>query len=394
MDTPDSKPAAKRSSRGLNFREKANARTMKEINDCIDRKLHLEAHTIYRDLMTICPGGKSADIAFPITTRGLGLNTAHILSSLRTKYAKFFRNNEISDFALYRVALAQLEHKLFLCGKDYRDAPYVFAMTNAPMTSDMQTAICACRQHFHLVASAINQVGIVKQQDSEYYPYVPALQPYSDKQSSSAMDIDKDPSTKKSRGGQKWRPDPYLVTLVNLRDTVESLSSPSTPQTDRHYFRRLCPIPGAEWNDDDILTNSDVIMPAMYSAVSLRTDIQLCSMFLQAISAKENTLIQQVSSESRGDVSMLVTVRFPNGKLTDFNTMDLFEVPNLDVYSRVKHLNSHDSVFALMLLMGERPPEDETWSYSNYRTWSVREANGAGYHWNDVDRAAMVQKII
>ncbi|CAH0765093.1 unnamed protein product [Bemisia tabaci] len=69
-------------------------------------------------------------------------------------------------------------------------------------------------------------------------------------------------------------PDPYLVTLSNLRDTVVFLSNGNTPVQYRKYFHERNPLPGARWTNQHRLLNPDQIIPPGYSNADLLNDLR------------------------------------------------------------------------------------------------------------------------
>lgn len=397
----DKPTVSKRKDRASNWRVRTNERTMKEHEAKINSRLNVGLSDMYQDLQAMCTGGTIASVPYPITTRGIGLHIQTIIETLKDKYPKFFDAAGVTQDCVYRIALAQLSYKLSLCNKAEANTSYQSPETTSSMTIDMQVAVCAVKENLNLVSSAINQTGIVKEQDVEMVPFVPALESLPD-----SMDVEvvAEPSATSSkrkhveRSTPLPRPDPFLVTITNLRDTVVALSDPLTPPEVRSYFRKLSPLPNARWSDSNLLLNPDQIMPHGYDLEYLRRDIAKFKSFLTLIKGKDTNLVGTLSYEGKGLDSALMSTSFLDGRISQFNTEAIHRAPNIDVYSRAKHLNHLDNLYGPLLLMGELPPlkgenGKTEWSYSG-DAWTYRSRSLAGYHWNDVDRTAMVQKVI
>lgn len=388
MDIPEVKPtASNRKERAPKYRSFKNAESLRKLNEKISNKLQPALSDYYHDLQAVCVGGTTHAIQIAVTTRGIGLNTAYSYDLLRRKYQKFFDSTRLTVFQAYRVSLAQLDHKLKLAKNDRKGNPNLAFPSSGFLNNDFREQILACKDNFTLVAGAINIVGNVKYNDQDYVPFVPKLEP---------LPIRSD-SSKKSTS-PAVRPDPFLVTLYNLRSVVEALSDVNTPHEVRTYFESLSPIPGAVWNNH-LITNADDIIPADYDDAMLADDVENFNAFVKLVAGKDNRFIGPVNYESTGETSLLMTTSIVEDKVAIFNAASGNRQPDLNIYSRYKHINQFDPLYGIVMLMGEYPPVYNNegmivWTYADPTVWIERARVSVGYTWNSVKRAAMVNKVV
>ncbi|VDO19724.1 unnamed protein product [Heligmosomoides polygyrus] len=111
----------------------------------------------------------------------------------------------------------------------------------------------------------------------------------------------------------RFVPDPFTVTIRNLRQNVEALSNVATPVRIRRYFHLWNPIPGAIWADD-LLTNPDEICPDGYMAREdlWDRDIYLYNNFYSAVSKRFESVVSAVNLTGVGDRRSLTSLDHSN----------------------------------------------------------------------------------
>lgn len=88
-------------------------------------------------------------------------------------------------------------------------------------------------------------------------------------------------------------PNPFLVTIHNLRDVVIALASTKTPLIERMNFMHRNPLPNAVF-EDNLLTNPDEIMPSNYDDKSIQKDCLSFQRMINRMSIMYGTITERV----------------------------------------------------------------------------------------------------
>ncbi|XP_044746580.1 uncharacterized protein LOC123308102 [Coccinella septempunctata] len=291
-------------------------------------------------------------ITLPITTRSMGLGSAHIFYSL---YG--FRNMKDipargSIYQMYRVALAILEVKVTICQRSItaiqkHEDDFAPLVRNEELISAVKGVTILPDQ----ITNAIRALGKVKVWDSLYVP-----------------NLARDQRTHHNL----LIPQAENVRYSNLRETVVALQNINTPVEYRRRFYRNNPIPGAIWkgvdnpssDDNPILDNANEIMPEDYGLNEFNDD-------LQHMHAKINYLARKVPKyftgavnfDSDGTKAMLVcnaqdTLRLPDrGAHEPLNEYyaRLRPTGDIDEYYNLEGLTSVEQIDGCLSLLGEVP---------------------------------------
>lgn len=257
----------------------------------------------------VLPPAQATPKLLPVSTRGIGFNTAafhnFVLENTDTLFRDFVFNN-ISAPALYRIHLSFLERAL---AKTAADAP--------PSDIDATPMATTARKPFSLlhvqapstIGLTIRAFGDFSYNGSQYHAYVPPLH---------SVDLDQPLDQPSTSGGKRRRnnatrlvPHPFYVTYSNLRDTVEFLSDVTTPRVQRDGFYKFSPLPGAIWTDTEphgwLLMNPDDFIPANYdAAVHTQLIHTEYTRLMNLVSSSTGLVDSSVTFDKKGDPSQLV----------------------------------------------------------------------------------------
>ncbi|CAH0390883.1 unnamed protein product [Bemisia tabaci] len=248
------------------FRAKKNEAFLNKKMKQLDKSLYFtpDVDKIFNSLQ-ISTVSKATEL--PVTSRGIGLLTLE--SFKKAQYLKMPPMN-VTIFSVYRASLAQFGAKVIMCRR-FKSTP-LHSRPQMDLTFEEQnlSLILGQQQNFSCIATAINQLGTVQVGDIKYVVEMPANalpMLVDNRQCRPAIaNVDGRPQPVCNPQGDIERagfgPNPYLVTLSNLRATVVLLADPATPQASRQYFYENNPLPGSTWNvgpQGPVLTNPDVI---------------------------------------------------------------------------------------------------------------------------------------
>lgn len=160
------------------------------------------------------------------------------------------------------------------------------------------------------------------------------------------------PAKRKRSDGMGEGPDPFNVTIANLRGYVEALSNPATPVAIRQYFAENNPIPGADFNNAYLLTNPD-IMPARYRERELRRDLAKMKATLDECKGKNDHLVAELTYSGRGNSSRLVSAYT---KIAADNVDKAGSIEFTDSrYYAYRKLTEQQFMIGAINLLGEQP---------------------------------------
>lgn len=261
-------------------------------------------------------GGTDTAIPVPTTTRGIGLNTSLIWDHAEHNARQAIDRSGCTIFQLYRHSLLQLSIQLFNGYSKREEYPdYATEFNDVQFVpADHISASSSTLKNFSLVADGVSSVGRFTHSDTEYFCYVPKLQV-------EELGIDEEPSTSTKRRAiarNRALPNPYLVTIQNLRETVQYLADRRTDADRRRAFRALNPIPGAIWNEESVLQNADEIMPRNYDSRVISRDASSVGALINNIKHKDQFYVRELTLSGIGHPCSLVWTRSPNDEAWNF----------------------------------------------------------------------------
>lgn len=230
---PGAKPRGKPSSanRMTDFRTRKGTEALLEIHGAARARttVSLDASiNVFNDLK-LQP--TQTTVALSGTTRGIGFNVAHEYDNAVTAFPK--AQGLATPNCVYRIALGQLDLQLLESesrGLSFNEHVQPERPQIAPKLS---AAIRTCTQNLLGVSETVNQFGHFTHAGKQYRTLVNApLPPTVGRRAKRARIND-------------FVPDPFRVTLTNLRATVEYLSDPGTPIAVREHIISNNPLPGA-----------------------------------------------------------------------------------------------------------------------------------------------------
>lgn len=401
-----------RKQRPTNFRTRKNDEFQRDLDDKLDKKLYVTLSSHHDELVKLAKPGKTNPLDYPVTTRGIGLNIMYSLNSIESKYPQFLQRSHVTPQQIYRVGLSQFSYAVYMARKSadlsQSESP------NHPLGYAAFELTSGCKQNLQLVASSINSVGIVERDGKVHVPFVPELKTEMitisrSVQSTRTMPVMRiDPTTKSpvlTPEGEniydsvlcsvavdedtpiiRVIPDPYLVTITNLRDQVTYLSSPETPQHVREYFRKHSPLPGARWDENSVLLNPDEIIPDNYDNVGFMSDSMNVNSLMTLLGSKDHSKVGTVFYEVVGLPSILCTSEEICG---DSNTENIWNIPRIDVHTQLASIADIDYVVSILCLMSELPCQ----TTRELEYW-YRLKKGSVKKWVDQNRLAYINSAL
>lgn len=242
-------------------------------------------------------------VAIPMTTRGLGIHTNNYYNFVKCAFVKEL---PCTIHQMYRVSLLQLDVRIQCCQAASlfpfdpdTDVTYLLPYFNEFTDTSM------VQENFQILAKAISSVGNFTENGIAYQPYVPHM---------NDRHVYMDNGDDKENGemfdeNRQIIPDPYLVTIQNLRSVVVALANTTTTTRIRRRFIHRNPLPGAIFHND-VLTNPDEIMPETYDFKAASADILAFLKLLRSFSLKSQ-LIEPIQYQSAGHISILTSVHHP-----------------------------------------------------------------------------------
>lgn len=270
--------------------------------------------------------GTSTSRVVPVTTRGIGFHVALFMADARKHIPRIELPPRANVHQLYRYSLMQTARQLVLAepGPQHTLTP---RMPRTPRVS----AFSAHRNGTFL-ADAISQLGNFRYDNITHQTYIPeltlsiegkkrVLQPIYPPTSPGATPSKRPLLTPENSVYTEVDhvysiPDPYHITIFNLRDAVVQLSNPECPVELRRRFIERNPIPGSVFSQD-LLMNPDEVMPCAYFEYIRQTfgdDIADCHSLFDQMAAVNPACVGNVTMDGRGSELNLVTVRTPPGQ--------------------------------------------------------------------------------
>jgi hypothetical protein len=263
--------------------------------------------------------GCSTSKVVPVTTRGIGLNTKKFLDDAENFVIESVKPLRANINQLFRYSLMQLAREMCLV-----DSTPVHVLSNvADVIPSNKVSAFNSKSNGTIIADAINSVGCFKNQDQEYLCYVPKLNINYEKTVDVPMYDPQSPSTSTSNVLKVAReeiimqhslPDPYTITIFNLRNAVLQLSDASVPEDVRATFRSRNAIPGAEFDEHSVLQNPNAIMPSdfhTYQRQHFDNDIQACRGLFRQVEQVCPSAVGQVNMNGQGSSVSLMTTYTP-----------------------------------------------------------------------------------
>jgi hypothetical protein len=238
--------------------------------------------------------------------------------------------NMCTVHALYRYTLMQFARQMTLVNPDH---------SHPVCELDIPSRVGAirCDSNFTLVADAINSCGNLNYEGVNYRPNmrkaiknqvtyeemeIDEHEPTYDGASSplpGPSDPNKRPALTVRRLPVNRRyPNPYLVNIAELRDIVQLLANPGTPEAWRAAFIERNPIPGADYVNG-ILMNPDAIMPLNFGPYLQRqwmVDQGLVDNYFRLINVHAPHVLGKLNLDGKGSETMLTTVKSPPMAIT------------------------------------------------------------------------------
>jgi hypothetical protein len=378
-----SKPANHQQRRQEARRIKLGTKFMEENDKRINDRTYQYLAEAYLEKQRIRESGDQTAVPVPVTTRGIGLNITSTFNYLEARHNKAVRYSQLDRHSLYRVSLAQMEKQLFegqniRPGRDFdpliiRDYARVEYQDWFPQLN--------IKDNIGLVSHAINSLGTFEYNQTIFRTYVPEMKLASEVPSSSTTS-----RKRMATDGECITPDPYLIRISNLRQVVLSLSDPNTDPNVRERFRKLDPIPGSEWDDNDVLLNPNDIMPADYNRPRLQHDQMTVANFFAGVKRFDNCYVLPVNLDGSGRQTVLTTTHQAPGKLVlwnEFNTRAYEHHDQIDdlAVRCLYPLSSTDTLSAVLSLMSEWPVD---WpQHTIPGGWSMRVAALSSYGYSE-----------
>lgn len=228
-------------------------------------------------------------VILPISTRAIGIAVAKTESAVRTSMRPV---EPINFYSVYRASLMQLDIKLYNTRKDSKYAPVtnnLFYETDIPF--DYQQLAKTTTENVTPIANVINSIGNFEYK-SEHFTC-------------------REPNLIRDAAGFQL-PTAANVTINNLRATVEYLSNPNTDQNVRMDFFSCNSLFGSTWEGaphNPVLTNPDMIMPAIYDEQEFRDDFSELHRMLDLLRKKKPDLMRNsiIDMSSGGCPSLLLS---------------------------------------------------------------------------------------
>lgn len=329
-------------------------------------------HNHYDPVISVPPDFTIGTFALPlpISTRGVGFAVSYIYHTLADHLTLY-----VTIHQLFRASLLQLQFRMFK-STESKDTQLVVPKNffNVFLNISDPRFIRPPKNNFKIIASIINKVGPFLHGDAEYHPGVPATQ----------------------------IPDPFNVTIDNLRETVVALSdgTPETRET-RWKFYRHNSIPGSVWRvneieEDAVLTNADQIMPNEYNSSEDLSALVRC---MSDIELKEPLYIGNIKYFGPGNPCQLVNVV---ENCTDFirssdniashvdgsATMYKHFPPTTRGFTSYTrgHLNTQQMLMGILGLYGEHCKYSKDYEMWGCRSPSVGSYSSPSILWNTVAR--------
>lgn len=317
--------------------------------------------------------GTETTVTIPVTTRGIGIHS----SMFHHHYTKA-GYNDCSANQLYRVSLIQLDAKMQINSRENSLLDSEVDITTPLAYFSCFNDITAEQNNFFLIAQAISSLGNFRLNDVDYQIYIPEMDEVyvcdgSDRASvtsSQFYDCDDNIQSEYSLYGDSEKriiPNPYLITIHNLRQVVLALADPKTPLKERQRFIHRNPLPCAIFHDN-LLTNPDEIMPENYNIELALADIFAFRQMLSQMQYFYGDIIENVLYREYYDISILCCVHHPAKEHFSWQNGSLLYTDQSSLRStgpKIGELKFNGSIY----LMSEYPDEILP---ANLSKWAIR----------------------
>lgn len=320
--------------------------------------------------------GTDTAVPVPVTTRGIGIHSSMIHHHYATA-----GYNDCTATQLYRVSLIQLDVKMQINCRENLIMDSEVDITTPLAYFSCFNDISAEPNNFSLLTQAINGLGNFRLDDADYHIYIPEMDEVdigdgSDRASvtsSQFFDCDDNMPTESTNhnldgdSAKRIVPNPYLITIHNLRQVVLALADPNTPLKERQHFIHRNPLPSAKFHNY-LLTNPDEIMPANFNIELASVDILAFRKMLFQMQDLYSDIIESISYRDHGDISILSCVHHPAKEHFSWQNGSLLYSDQ----SSVRSMGPKDGLLkhnGSILLMSEYPDEIRP---ANWSKWAIR----------------------
>lgn len=300
-----------------NFVINKNDVVCRERRSALEKELQPNLVSAFRVYQQQAQSGTTNKKVIPVTTRGIGFHTLNFHNEATLNVPRIELPLRATVNELYRVSLMQLARQVLLAeaGPVHSQA---FRVDPMPRISAF-----GCHRNSIFVSDAINSVGnytfnsvdhITVIPDAKIYQEVAGYEPVVEYNPVSPQPgVTTAPSPTKRARVLHSIPNPYFITIFNLRDAVEALSNPNVPIELRNRFIQRNPIPGAIFIDG-LLTNPGTVMPsrfADYQRTTFPLDVNNCEALINQVAPICPGSIGSVAMDGKGNELSLCTVRTP-----------------------------------------------------------------------------------
>lgn len=288
-------------------------------------------------------------VPIPCTTRGIGIHTNNYYNFV--KYA-FVAEPPCTIHQMYRVSLLQLDVRMQCCqsASVLSFDPDTDVTYPLPYFSEF-TDTSICQENFQILAKAISSVGNFTLNDIAYQPYVPHMHDRHVYGTDNVDEKDRNECGETFDENRQIIPDPYLVTIQNLRNVVLALANPNTTARIRRRFIHRNPLPGAIFQTD-VLTNPNEIMPETYDFKAASDDILAFIKLMQTFQSKSSvwSLIDPIHYQNVGHLSILSSVHHPRNAYfsLDGTKLSYSEQTTVRAYQTADDMDQFDGCINLM----------------------------------------------
>lgn len=275
----------------------------------------------------------------PITTRGFGLMVAKCYQTATNKQPA----PNMTVFEMYRATLGQMEAQLrFSKHHQLPSVPPFIDAADISMYQGFEPDLRTYNRNFAPLCAMLDSLGTFQIDAHTFNPVIPKSQLQIVLIGEDTLEVD------------GVAPDPYLVTLSNLRDTVVFLSNGNTPVQYRKYFHERNPLPGARWTNQHRLLNPDQIIPPGYSNADLLNDLRKLRDYADTF--KDKVLYAQgvAHIDGKGSAAQLVSGTCYHRNFTTPTRLEVTRyVAHLEDHFSVRSLQSNDWFIGTTALYGE-----------------------------------------
>lgn len=338
------------------FREKKGTAELSRIHALANKRTHcdldLEAGLELLAKLHISQSHVEAQV--PCSTRAVGFVSQLVVDEAQVTAQRAVQNSGITPSQVYRVTLSQVAVQQHLASKKSVDLQDSNVAPHQPerFPLDVAQEVLSTKKTFGVLAHVVNSFGLVKQGARTMRSYVP---PHPEIDIPIPCPTSSDGERRVAVPRRVVLPNPFRVTVQNLRQTVLALSDPEVPQQVRQYFRMNNPIPGAIWNNDLLVNPDDLCADNYFVSDMFRTDVDRFRRFISAAGSKLGRLFSDCRFDGTASSDMLVSAGVPTGCRISDNIL-LFDS---DVTFRSSHeLSDQQFMSGILALVGENDPQN------------------------------------